>query len=88
MERLKSIFERMCKNQKSELLEFNSSVDHVHFLVDISPDIPPSKLVNTLKTISSRLIRKEFADHINKYYWKPVFWNGAYYKEGRRYEYN
>ncbi|MGB3641221.1 MAG: IS200/IS605 family transposase [Rivularia sp. (in: cyanobacteria)] len=78
LEKLKSIFERLCKNQKSELIEFNGEEDHVHLLVDISPDVPPSKLVNTLKTISSRLIRKEFAEHVNKYYWKPVFWTGAY----------
>lgn len=78
LERLKSIFERLCQNQKSELIECNGEEDHVHLLVDISPDVPPSKLVNTLKTISSRLIRKEFAEHVNKYYSKPVFWTGAY----------
>jgi len=75
---LEKIFSRLCQNQKSELLEFSGEEDHVHLLVDISPDVPPSKLVNTLKTISSRMIRKEFADHINKFYWKPVFWTGAY----------
>lgn len=78
LERLREIFSKLCKNQKSELLEFNGEEDHVHLLVDISPDIPPSKLVNTLKTISSRMIRKEFAEHINRFYWKPVFWTGAY----------
>jgi putative transposase len=34
--------------------------------------------VNSLKTVSSRLIRKEFAEHINKFYSLPVFWTGAY----------
>ncbi|MFB2878727.1 IS200/IS605 family transposase [Floridanema aerugineum] len=38
----------------------------------------PTKLVNSLKTVSSRLIRKEFAEHINKFYSLPVFWTGAY----------
>lgn len=78
LERLREIFSRLCQNQKSELLEFSGEEDHVHLLVDISPDVSLSKLVNTLKTISSRTIRKEFADHINKFYWKPVFWTGAY----------
>ena len=78
LERLREIFSRLCQNQKSELLEFSGEEDHVHLLVDISPDVSLSKLVNTLKTISSRMIRKEFADHINKFYWKPVFWTGAY----------
>ena len=78
LERMKEIFERLCQNQKSELIEFGGESDHVHLLVDLSPDVAVSKLVNTCKTISSRLIRKEFADHVNKFYWKPVFWTGAY----------
>ena len=78
LERMKEIFERLCQNQKSELIEFGGESDHVHLLVDLSPDVAVSKLVNTLKTISSRLIRKEFAEHLNQFYWKPVFWTGAY----------
>ena len=78
LNRLKDIFSHLCQNQKSELLEFGGESDHVHLLIDFSPDVAPSKLVNTLKTISSRTIRKEFAEHINKFYWKPVFWTGAY----------
>lgn len=76
--RLEEIFTKLCQNQKSELVEFGGEADHVHLLVDLSPDVAVSKLVNTLKTISSRMIRKEFADHVNKFYWKPAFWTGAY----------
>jgi len=36
-------------------------------------------LVNNLKTISSLLIRKEFADIVNLIYSKPAFWTGAYF---------
>ncbi len=36
-------------------------------------------LVNNLKTISSRLIRKEFAGIVNLIYSKPAFWTGAYF---------
>lgn len=76
---LKEIFTRLCQNAKSELVEFNGESDHVHLLVDISPDIAPSKLVNTLKTISSRMIRKKYVDYLKPFYWKPVFWTGAYF---------
>lgn len=76
---LKEIFTRLCQNAKSELVEFNAESDHVHLLVDISPDIAPSKLVNTLKTISSRMIRKKYVEYLKPFYWKPVFWTGAYF---------
>lgn len=78
LERLKVIFEKLCAKQKCCLTEFNGEPDHVHLLVDLAPDIAVSRLVNTLKTISSREIRKEFKPHVDTFYWKPVFWSGAY----------
>jgi putative transposase len=76
---LEEVFSRLCSNAKSDLIKFNGESDHVHLLVDISPDIAPSKLVNTLKTISSRTIRKKYAEYLKPFYWKPVFWTGAYF---------
>jgi putative transposase len=34
---------------------------------------------NNLKTVSSRLIRKEFPDHCAKFYRKAVFWKIGYF---------
>ena len=76
--RLKEIFTKLCETQKSCLTEFNGESDHVHLLVELAPDIAISKLVNILKTISSREIRKEFKEQVDKFYWKPVFWSSAY----------
>ena len=38
----------------------------------------PSKFVNNLKTVTSRLLRKQFSEHLAQYYWKPVLWTRAY----------
>ncbi|WP_097356646.1 transposase [Candidatus Enterovibrio escicola] len=35
-------------------------------------------MINSLKTVSSRLIRKEYSNHMVKYYWKPALWSRAY----------
>ena len=78
LERLKEIFSKLCLSQKCDLAEFNGESDHVHLLIDMAPDISVSKLVNILKTISSREIRREFKEHVVKFYWKPVFWTTAY----------
>ncbi|WP_084137619.1 IS200/IS605 family transposase [Moraxella caprae] len=61
-----------------ELLEFNGEADHVHLLLDMHPNIMPSKFINNLKTVTSRLMRKEFAKHLAHFYWKPVLWTRAY----------
>jgi hypothetical protein len=53
--------------------------DHVHMLIDIHPALSISILVNNLKSASSRRVRNKFAKHIAQFYWKPYFWNRAYY---------
>lgn len=77
--RLQEIFAATCQKWRSTLTDFNGEENHVHLLISYPPDVEVSKLVNNLKTVSSRLIRKEFADEINPIYKKPVFWSGAYF---------
>jgi putative transposase len=61
-----------------ELAEFGGEADHIHLLLDMHPNIMPSRFVNSLKTVTSRLLRKEFSKHLSKFYWKPVLWTRAY----------
>jgi putative transposase len=37
------------------------------------------KFVRNLKSVSSRSLRSEFAEQVNKFYRKSVFWNEAYF---------
>ena len=62
-----------------KVVEINTSTDHVHILFEAPPQVQLSKLVNNYKTVTSRLIRKEFADFLSKYYWKPYFWSQSYF---------
>jgi putative transposase len=79
LQRLHEILVSTCTKWSSTLTDFNDEADHVHLVIDFPPDVEISKLVNNLKTVSSRLIRKEFAAQINLVYSKPVFWTGAYF---------
>jgi putative transposase len=76
--RLREIMTSVCGKWKCELTEFNGESDHVHLLVSAHPDMKVSGFVNNLKTVSSRMVRKEFSEHISKFYSKPVFWKKAY----------
>ncbi len=62
------------------LIEFGGEADHVHILFEGIPSIDLSKLVNNLKTVSSRLMRRDFKEHLKKIYWseKPMFWASSY----------
>lgn len=74
LDKLKVIVSDLCQKWQIERLEFNREADHVQLLLDIHPNIMPSKFINNLKTVSSRLMRK----HLAEFYWKPVLWTRAY----------
>jgi REP-associated tyrosine transposase len=78
LERLRVIFQGTLEKWHSELIEFNGEAHHVHLLFQTNPTIQLSKLVNNLKTVSSRLIRKDFSRQLNRIYWEPVFWHRSY----------
>ena len=79
LEFLKTSFEEILKSWRCTLLEFRGEEDHVHLLVDIHPALDISTLINNLKSASARKARNEFAVHLAKFYWKPLFWHRAYY---------
>lgn len=76
--RLHKVFTHVCEKQKCILTEFNGEPDHVHLLVDLAPDTLISQLVASPKSASSRIVKKEFQEQVNKYYWQPVFWSDSY----------
>jgi len=75
---LKNETERLFKAQDVELIEMSYEPDNVHILFSAPPTICLSTFVNSYKSVSSRFIRKEFIEHLKKYYWKNVFWNKSY----------
>lgn len=85
--RLEAIFTALMEKWEGRLIEFNSWAgdpssgerDHVHLLLQYTPQTEPSKLINNLKTVSSRYLRKEFVAEVNKVYWKDVFWTNGYF---------
>lgn len=78
LSRLEEIAKKNCHDWEVELLEFGGEADHVHLLISMHPNIMPSKFINNLKTVTSRLIRKEFPEHLARYYFKPILWTRAY----------
>lgn len=59
--------------------EINTADDHVHILFEAKPQVQLSKLANNYKTVTSRLLRKEFSEELKPYYWKPYFWSDSYF---------
>lgn len=60
LKRLEEMFRSVCGDFEAELKEFNGERDHVHLLVNYPPKVRLSDLVNSLKGVSSRLLKQEF----------------------------
>lgn len=76
---LQEIFASVCADFEAELVAFDGEDDHVHLLVNYPPKVAISKLVNSLKGISSLLIRKKNYPNIQKKLWKRALWSPSYF---------
>ena len=50
----------------------------MHLIVEFPPEVAVSSLVNSLKGVSSRLLRQQRPD-IRKRSWKGVLWSPTYF---------
>ena len=79
LDEMKLIFASVCKDFESELIEYNGEDDHVHLLINYPPKVTVSKLVNSLKGVSSHLIRKRNYPNIKKKLWGNALWSPSYF---------
>jgi putative transposase len=78
LKELQKIFYDVCGKFESELKEFDGEENHVHLLVEYPPKVSVSRLVNSLKGASSRVVKKNH-ESIRKYYWNGVLWSPSYF---------
>ena len=78
MEFLSAQCRRILALSGTEVLEMNGEADHIHLLISAPPQICLANVINSLKTATSRLVRKQYADHLAGFYWKPYFWSRSY----------
>lgn len=76
---LRLIFASICTDFEAELVEFEGEDDHVHLLVNYPPKVAISTLVNSLKGVSSRMIRKKDYPSIRQKLWGDALWSPSYF---------
>jgi len=69
----------VCEDFGVDLIEFNGEDDHVHLLIAFPPTVALSRLVNSLKGVSSRRLRQHHPDRVAQYLWGGHLWSRSYY---------
>lgn len=78
IEELRNDFRRLLELWDCEFVEGNGEADHFHLLFECHPSLQLSKLINNLKTVTSRKLRKMHREHFSHYFKKPVLWSRSY----------
>ena len=76
---LREIFSAVCTDFEAELVALEGKDDHAHLLVNYPPKVAVSALVNSLKGVSSRMIRKKNYPEIKNKLWGGALWSPSYF---------
>ena len=81
MERIHEISANVLIKNKCILSECKGEGDHVHMLIDMHPDNNISRLLGSIKSATSRAIRKEFDEELKQFYpgQKTGLWGAQLY---------
>lgn len=82
LEALLTVFSEQLALKGGALLEFNGEADRLHLLIEPPSTQALSGVVNSLKTVSSRLVRKWYRAELVKHFKKPVLWSRSYFISG------
>ena len=76
---MRGMFAKVCGDFDAELIEFDGEDDHVHLLVNYPPKVAVSVMVNSLKGVSSRLVRRNKYPCVQKKLWGGSLWTPSYF---------
>lgn len=79
LEVLRAIFSSVCSDFGAQLVECNGEDDHVHLLVHYPTTVSLAKLVNSLKGVSSRMVRKAGYPELTQKLWGGALWSPSYF---------
>lgn len=76
--RLDSIFKNLIENKNGILLDFQAKENFIYLYFELPANLNLADFLTNFKTVSSRLIRKDFKDYLDNFYEKNGFWSENY----------
>lgn len=76
--KVEEIFQEIATQYDLTIQEVKAMSDHIHLFVSAPPRYAPSKIANILKSISTRLIFKQYPKIKRQHFWGGELWVGGY----------
>ena len=77
--RLYEILNKIAEDNNFQILECNGDLDHIHLLINCSPQHYIPDMIKVLKGVSARLLMKEYEEELKKKLWGGHLWNPSYF---------
>jgi REP element-mobilizing transposase RayT len=81
-EKVDEIIKQTCleisKRYEINFIEIGTDRDHVHFLIQSIPRYSPTKIIQTVKSITAREVFRQ-APEVREQLWGGEFWSDGYY---------
>lgn len=77
--KLIEMLNKIANDNNFQILECNGDLDHIHLLVNCSPQHYIPDMIKALKGVSARLLIKEYGNELKKQLWGGHLWNPSYF---------
>ena len=77
--KLIEILNKIANDNNFQILECNGDLDHIHLLVNCSPQHYIPDMIKALKGVSARLLMKEYGNELKKQLCGGHLWNPSYF---------
>lgn len=74
-----NIINKIAEDNNFQILECNGDKDHIHLLINCSPQHYIPDMIKALKGVSARLLMKKYGDELKKKLWGGHLWNPSYF---------
>lgn len=78
-ERLKKEIVRLIEGHEGHVISIEAVEDHVHILAELSPRYAVSNEIATIKTVTARLLRRDYEDYLKQFLCGDSFWSRSYF---------
>lgn len=77
--RLYEILNKIAEDNSFQILECNGDLEHIHLLINCSPQHYIPDMIKALKGVSARLLMKEYEEELKKKLCGGHLWNPSYF---------
>lgn len=77
---IKKLSLEICSNHNVIIHYMEVDKDHIHYMIETTPNINLSNLVRTIKSYTTYHIWKKYSAYLSKCFWKEkTFWSDGYF---------